>query len=119
MIVQRTFRIFLRHQHLPLSFNTLPLPLNPPYKFFLFFFSTLIFSLRFFEHLKVTILLASKVRSFPVAGFLPLRDFFSFTMNLPKPEIKRSSPDSRVCLMISKRASIVAEDSSLERSWFL
>ena len=48
-------------------------------------------------------------------GFLPLRDFFSFTMNLPKPLIMRSSPDSKVCLMISKRDSIVAEDSSLEK----
>ena len=55
-----------------------PPPPQPPCNFFHYFFLTLIFSLRFLEYLKVTILLASRKRSFPVCGFLPRRDVFLF-----------------------------------------
>jgi hypothetical protein len=55
----------------------------------------LIFSRSFPEHLNVTTRLAGSINSSPVAGFRPFRSFFSFTQNLPKPETRTSSPDSR------------------------
>ncbi len=64
-------------------------PTRKSYDFLPFFFLSFSLSLRYLEHLKVTTLLASKMRSFPVAGFIPRRFFFSFTQNLPKPEIRR------------------------------
>jgi len=42
-----------------------------------------------------------------VAGFLPFLGAFSFTQNLPNPEIIISSPDARVDFIISSRDSIV------------
>ena len=82
----------------------------------LHFFFLLRFSLRVLEHLKVTTRLASSIRPFPVWGFLPLRIFLSLTQNFPNPETRRSSPDSRVCLMISRRDSTADVDSCFRRS---
>jgi len=69
-----------------------------------------IMSLNLPEHLNVTIFLGANIIAIPVAGFLPLRSFFSFTQNLPNPEINTSSPDSSVLLMISKHVSTISED---------
>jgi hypothetical protein len=46
-----------------------------------------------------------------VWGFLPLHSLFSLTQNLPKPLIRISSPDSRVCFIISRRVSMVVLDN--------
>ena len=83
---------------------------------FLHFFFLLRFSLRVLEHLKVTTRLESNIRPFPVWGFLPLRIFLSLTQNLPNPETRRASPDSRVCLMIPRRDSRADVDSCFRRS---
>ena len=70
--------------------------------FFAFVFGFVFsFSFSFPDHLNVTTFLGARIRSFPVAGFLPFRLAFCFTKNLPKPEINTSSPDSRVCLICS------------------
>lgn len=58
----------------------------------------------------MTIRRASSIKSLLVAGFRPRCSFFPFTQNLPKPEIRISSPDTRVCLMVSKRESIRSLD---------
>jgi hypothetical protein len=65
----------------------------------------LILSLKTGEHLNVTTLLPSRVKSPPVAGFLPLLGSFSLTTNFPNPLIRTSSPDSRDFLIISKTLS--------------
>jgi hypothetical protein len=70
-------------------------------------------SLNFPEQLNVTTFLASSIKSSPVAGFLPFRSFFSLTQNLPKLEIRTSSPDARVFLMISIRISTISVDRVL------
>ena len=75
----------------------------------------LILSLMILEHLKVTTRLALNFISSPVWGFLPLRSVLSFKQNFPKPDIRRFSPDSRVFLIISKRASTVDMDSCFGR----
>lgn len=76
------------------------------------------------EHLNVTTLRASSVRSFPVCGFLPFLGFFSIALNLPKPLMRTSFPDSRVDLMVSITVSVAWMDSRLERAvvvwiWFM
>ena len=62
------------------------------------------------EHLNVITFRERKVKSSPVAGFLPLRSRFSFTENFPKPEINRSSPDASVLFMISSNNSTNSDD---------
>ena len=97
------------------TFATLGLTYRDFCDFFLFFF-LLSFSLKTAEHLKRTTFLASSCRGFSVCGFLPVRVFFSLTVNFPNPVIKRSSPDSRVLLMISMRESMMTMDSFFWRS---
>ena len=63
----------------------------------------------------MTTLLASKYKSSPVAGVLPLRLLLFFTQNLPKPEMRMSSPDSSVFFISSKRFSITSEDCFLDK----
>jgi hypothetical protein len=67
-------------------------------------------SLNLPEHLNVTTFLGSSIKSSPVAGFLPFRSHFSFKQNLPKLEIRTSSPDASVRLMISIRVSTISVD---------
>jgi hypothetical protein len=62
------------------------------------------------EHLKVTTFLGFIIIFSPVAGFRPLRSRLSLTQNFPNPEIRTSSPDARVDLIISRIFSIVSED---------
>ena len=62
------------------------------------------------EHLKVTTLLGSSIISSPVEGFLPRRSCFVLTQNFPKRLTSTSSPDSKVCLMISSSVSISSND---------
>jgi hypothetical protein len=64
------------------------------------------FSFSFPDHLNVTTFLGDRIRSFPVAGFLPRRLAFSFTQNRPNPEISLSLPDFRDCLISSSNISI-------------
>ena len=54
-----------------------------------------------------------------VAGFLPFRSAFCFTLNLPKPDINTSSPDSSFDLMISSRVSTVSLACFFVRSRWL
>ena len=68
-------------------------------------------SLKFAEHLNVTTLLGDNIRSSPVAGLRSLRCFLFLTWNLPKPDIKTSSPDSRASLMISIRILTISAES--------
>jgi hypothetical protein len=81
--------------------------LTRPFFVFGFVFS---FSFSFPDHLNVTTFLGARIRSFPVAGFLPFRFFLFFTQNLPKPEINTSSPDSRDCWISSSSISMVSID---------
>jgi len=71
------------------------------------------------EHLNVTTFLGASIMASPVAGFRPLRSFFSFTQNLPNPETSTSSPDARVLLMISKRVSTISDDLFLGKPVWL
>lgn len=74
------------------------------------------------EDLKVITRLGLRVISLPVAGFLPGRPCFSFTKNLPNPEIRTSSPEARVPVMIPRVFSSNAADILLEyphRLWML
>lgn len=48
-------------------------------------------SLNFLLQPKVTVFLPSSIISFPVAGFRPFLTAFSFTWNLPNPDIMTSS----------------------------
>lgn len=66
--------------------------------------------LKTLEHLNVTTLLSSKIRTWPVWGFLPLLFFLSFMQNLPNLLIRTSSPLSRVALMISSSVSTIRAD---------
>jgi hypothetical protein len=68
----------------------------PPFTFFR----------NFPNHLNVTTRRFSSIMSSPVAGFHPLRPFFSFTQNLPKPVTRTSLPDSRDALICSIRHSV-------------
>jgi hypothetical protein len=43
-------------------------------------------------NLNVTAFLVARIRTYPLAGFLPLRSRFFFTQNLPKPKIKGITP---------------------------
>ena len=79
--------------------------------FFAFVFGFVFsFSFSFADHLNVTTFRGARIISFPVAGFLPLRLAFCFTLNLPKPEINTSSPDARDCLISSSNVSTVSMD---------
>jgi len=102
----------------PISQLALNHPLNPLQIISLFLFDVQFFSEVFwaFEGHDSSGIQGEIVSSCRVSS---TARFFSFTMNLPKPLIRRFSPDSKVCLMISRRASIVAEDSSLEKLEFL
>ena len=84
----------------------------------MFYYHPLTLSLNFPAHLKVTILLFSRIISFPVAGFRPFLDAFSFTQNLPNPDIITSSPDAKVNFMISRSSSTVSFASGGERMVF-
>ena len=66
------------------------------------------------EPLNITTLPASRVKSPPVVGFLPLRGALVLAENLPKPLIRTSSPDSRAFLMCANNASTRAFDCCLE-----
>ena len=70
-------------------------------------------------HLKVKTFLGAIVMGSPVWGFRPRRWRFSWTENLPKLEIRTSSPDSRVCLMTSKTVSTSSVERILGMSVFL
>ena len=62
------------------------------------------------ELLNVTTFRKRRIKSSPVAGFLTLRSFFSLTVNFPKPEIKRSSPDASVLFIMSIIRSTYSDD---------
>ena len=47
----------------------------------------------------------SKVKSSPVAGFLPRRDAFFLTVNFPNPLMRTSSPFDREVLRIERQQS--------------
>ncbi len=66
-----------------------------------------------------TTLLASNIKSLPVAGFLPLRSPLSFTENFPNLEINTSSPVSKVLLISSKRELTTWADLVLDRPTWL
>lgn len=53
--------------------------------------------------------------SWPVWGFRPMRDFFSRTMKLPKPETLSLSPCSRVSLTVLNTRSTSSAESFLEK----
>jgi hypothetical protein len=67
-----------------------------------------IFSLNFCDGRKVTVLLDRRMSVSPVWGFLPFLAHLKFTWNLPKPEIRTSSPLARVFLNISNRLSTIS-----------
>ena len=71
------------------------------------------------QHLKMTTRLDPSIKSSPVWGFLPLRPFFSFTQNFPKPEISTSSPDSRVIFIVLRMDSIRSMDWVFEQPLWL
>jgi hypothetical protein len=55
------------------------------------------------EHLNVTTFPGPIIIGSPVSGFLPLRSYFSFTENFPKPLMRTSSPFSRDFFISSKK----------------
>ena len=78
--------------------------------FYAIAFSLISFSLSIPEHWTLTTFFGASIISSLVAGFLPSRFAFSFTQNLPKPEIRTSSSDSRDCLISSSNILTVSKD---------
>jgi|WetSurMetagenome_2_1015567.scaffolds.fasta_scaffold81289_1 hypothetical protein len=90
------------------------------FRYACFYSLPLIFSFNGEEHLNEIILLAPNVNSLPFEGFRPLRSFLSDTLNLPNPEMRMSSPDSSVFLMMARVASASLMDFVLEHpQWLL
>jgi len=92
------------------SLPCVPQPCSQHVSFQTPYFSPLILSLNFPEHLNVTTRLGASTISSPVAGFRPFRSRFSLTQNLPNPEFRTSSPDARVDLISSRIVSTVSVD---------
>ena len=65
-----------------------------------------ILSLILGEHLNAITLSEFKVKSSPVAGFLPLRGAFFFAENFPNPLMRTSSPFAREVLTVSRTEEV-------------